>query len=78
MPGSCLRRSLTLSDRLRLICLLAKPFYTPLPFILEIYPSKRQIPPQFCAFLRNSRSSHGEKFSLKLPFPQTFRNLKVG
>lgn len=77
-PGSSLRRSLALSDSVLLLGLPAKPSCTAPPSILEIYPSRKQTPPQFCASLSDSRSSHGEKFSLKPPFPQTFRNLKVG
>lgn len=77
-PGPFVRRLLILSGRLLLICLLVKPFYASLPFILKIYPSERQILPQVCAFLSNSKSSLGERLSLKSSFPQTFRNLKVG
>lgn len=44
-------RCLLFSDRLLQTCLLVKAFYTSLPFILKIYPSERQIPPDSYAFL---------------------------
>lgn len=76
-PGSFLRRLLTFSDRLLLICLLAKPFYTSLPFILKIYPPTGQSPPQCGAFVSDSKSSLGWRWSLKSPFPHNFRDVKA-
>lgn len=68
--GVFLRRPLKLSERLLLTCLLVKSLYISLSLTLKIYLSGGQIPPQFCAFLCNSKSSLGKRVSWNHHLPK--------